>query len=101
MTDRPSAPQPVADLVQRLRERGDALRCHPVANGSIDRIEAAGELLVEAAAALDAAVAAAVAQERERLAHAAETMAQEADSKFPMDGTVAHWLRSLVSKRSF
>ena len=68
MTDRPSAPQPVADLVQRLRERGDALRCHPVANGSIDRIEAAGELLVEAAAALDAAVAAARAEERERCA---------------------------------
>ena len=42
---------------------------------------------------------AAVLEERERWRQAAEVMAQEADRKFPMDGTVAHWLRALVAKR--
>lgn len=40
-----------------------------------------------------------VAAERERWKQVAEAMAQEADHKFAMDGTVAHWLRSLVAKR--
>jgi hypothetical protein len=44
-------------------------------------------------------VLAAVAAERERWKRAAEEMAQEADHKFTMDGTVAHWLRALVAKR--
>lgn len=39
------------------------------------------------------------AAERERWKQAAEEMAQEADHKFTMDGTVAHWLRALVAKR--
>jgi hypothetical protein len=46
-------------------------------------------------AGLDAAVAA----ERERWERAAEAMAQEADHRFTMDGTTAHWLRALVAKR--
>lgn len=44
---------PERDLVERLRTRGNDLRCHPVANGTIDATEEAGELLIEAAAALD------------------------------------------------
>lgn len=40
-------------LQERLKERGRALVCHPVANGSIDCTEAAGELLVEAGATLE------------------------------------------------
>lgn len=44
-------------------------------------------------------VDAAVAAERKRWERAAEAMAQEADHKFTMDGTVAHWLRALVAKR--
>lgn len=39
-------------LVERLRQRGNDLRSHPVANGTIDRTEEAGELLIEAAAEL-------------------------------------------------
>ena len=39
------------------------------------------------------------ASERERWKQAAEAMAQEADHKFTMDGTTAHWLRALVAKR--
>jgi hypothetical protein len=46
-----------------------------------------------------AALNAALAAERERWKRAAEEMAQEADHKFTMDGTVAHWLRALVAKR--
>lgn len=40
-------------LVERLRQRGYDLRSHPVANGTIDRTEAAGELLIEAAAEIE------------------------------------------------
>jgi hypothetical protein len=61
-------------------------------------------------AALDAAVAAALercreydaallAAEREWWERTAEAMAQEADRKFPLDGTVAIWLRALLAKR--
>lgn len=40
-------------LVERLRQRGSDLRAHPVANGTIDCTEQAGELLIEAATALE------------------------------------------------
>ncbi len=136
MTDRPSAPQPVAlninNIVRvRLTNSGRAalklqhseFLLGPYTPPKEDSdgwsewqlwelmqdlghlCRMGGELPFETTiqlplAALDAAVAAARAEERERWAHAAEAMAQEADSKFPMDGTVAHWLRSLVSKRS-
>ena len=39
---------PERDLVERMRERGNALRCHPAANGTITHTEQAGELLAEA-----------------------------------------------------
>ncbi len=44
---------PERDLVERLFERGIALRCHPVANGTIEHTEEAGELLVQASRKLD------------------------------------------------
>ena len=40
-------------LGDRLRQRGYDLRSHPVANGTIDCTEAAGELMIEAAAEID------------------------------------------------
>lgn len=42
--------------------------------------------------------AALVAAERERWRRAAEEMAKEADHTFAMDGTVAHWLRTLKER---
>lgn len=39
-------------LVERLRQRGNDLRSHPVANSTVDRVEEVGELLHEAAAEL-------------------------------------------------
>lgn len=44
---------PERDLVERLRERGNALRCHPAANGTLAHTEEAGELLVQAARELE------------------------------------------------
>ena len=39
-------------LAARLRQRGNDLRSHPIANSTIDCVEEAGELLIEAANAL-------------------------------------------------
>ena len=52
-----------------------------------------------AMAAVDAYCAAQVEAEREQWRRAVAEMAQEANRKFPADGTVAHWLQSLVAKR--
>jgi hypothetical protein len=40
-----------------------------------------------------------LAAERHWWERTAEAMAQEADRKFPLDGTVAIWLRALLAKR--
>ena len=41
------------DLISRMLQRGSDFRSHPVANGTIACTEEAGELLIEAAAALE------------------------------------------------
>lgn len=41
------------DLIERLREHGDELRCHPLSNGTIAHTEQAGELMVQAALEMD------------------------------------------------
>ena len=43
------------ELADRLRQIGNNMRCHPAANGSIDCTEKSGELMCEAAAAIDRA----------------------------------------------
>ena len=45
-------------LVERLRERGYAMRSHPVENGTIACTEDAAELLIEAAAKIESMPAA-------------------------------------------
>ena len=67
---------PERDLVEILRERGNALRCHPAANGTIEHTEQAGELLVRAAEALKAH------REREPFLYAATRDAQEFASMY-------------------
>lgn len=51
----------LGQTVARLRERGNAMRCHPVANGTISHTEAAGELLCDVASLIEK-----LAAERER-----------------------------------
>ena len=43
-------------------------------------------------------LAAAISDERERWRTAAEAMASEADHRFTLDGTTAHWLRALIAR---
>jgi histidine ammonia-lyase len=67
---------------------------HPTGQITWNTADAWSLPLVEAYAAAREAAA------HKQWAAAAEAMAQEAERKFPGDGTVAHWLRSLVAKRA-
>lgn len=61
MTD---ATKPAGDLVRSLRSLGADFRSHPVANGTIERTEEAGELMHEAADEIDRLTAALADRER-------------------------------------
>lgn len=43
----------LGQMVAKLRERGNAMRCHPAANGTISHTEAGGELLCEVASLIE------------------------------------------------
>ena len=51
----------LGQMVAKLRERGNAMMCHPVANGTISHTEEAGDLLCEVASLVEK-----LAAERER-----------------------------------